>query len=139
MKLIKKIRIIPKNIENSLSELQDGLYGEEKISRELNIISLYSKHVNEYNFFLKQLKSKRRNKRYVYEGDGISPNLLYLNSSKLNVTNIYEASYYIKYFIQSYNVYNLKVIFKTLVSSINYKLSSFKKTKNLYSYYVGNN
>ena len=95
--------------------------------------------MNEYNFFLKQLKSKRRNKRYVYEGDGISPNLLYLNSSKLNVTNIYEASYYIKYFIQSYNVYNLKVIFKTLVSSINYKLSSFKKTKNLYSYYVGNN
>ena len=136
----KKIRITPKKIiENSLSELQDGLYGEEKISRELNIISLYSKHVNEYNFFLKQLKSKRRNKRYVYEGDGISPNLLYLNSSKLNVTIIYEASYYIKYFIQSYNVYNLKVIFKTLVSSINYKLSSFKKTKNLYSYYVGNN
>ncbi len=136
----KKITINPKSIiEKSLSELQDGLYGDEKIKRELKIISDFSKYVSLHDYFIKQLQIKKRNKRYNFEGNGFSPRLIYINASNIDIDNVYEASYFIKHYLKFNNSFNLTIFLKAFINSLKYKLSSFRKGERLMNYYVDSN
>jgi len=118
-------------IEKSLDELCDGLFNEQNIQRELQILKVVSKSFGILDDFHSLLNSKRRNFRCTLEGDAISSRQIYLNADKERVENVYEASLWLA------NKNPLHVLFfkgrliNALLNSIQYKLLSFKKGRRL--------
>lgn len=125
-------------ITKAIEELQSGNYSEERIGRELQIISDYSKHVGEQDFFQTEVKRKTRNNKYVFEGNGMSFEQLYLDSDLLKVFNVYEASHFINTFEKVITIFKFKVFSKAFFSSLRYKISSFKKGKKISDYLLDN-
>lgn len=126
-------------ITKSLEELQNGNYSEARIERELKIISDYSKYVNEVEFFIQEIRKRKRNNKYIFEGDGISFQQLYLNSDFIGIFNIYEASQFISNLERMFSYFKISVIMRAFFSSFKYKLSSFKKGKGISEYLLDNN
>jgi glycosyltransferase involved in cell wall biosynthesis len=84
-------------IRRSLYEVQDGLMGDEKVKRELEIIRQVSQATGNEAYFTARLERLRRNRRSHLRGDAISPRLVYLDASKCDVNNVFEATYFVKF------------------------------------------
>ena len=123
-----------KLIVNAVKELEDGLYPEAKLSRELEIIrNIAIKHDLLY-YFEKVLERSFRNGRSRLVGNAISPRLVYLDAKRFKVNNVFEASYFIKNTRNIYPIFGIKLIMSMLVNSFKYRLLSFKKKAKLSSY-----
>ena len=123
-------------ITKAFSELEDGLFAEDNLSRELKIIHEIALKTNNLSLFNKLLATKKRNKRYIFEGDGISPRQIYLNADKHQVFNIYEASYFLYNVFNSRGRFKLGVFFRALLSSVKYSFASKRKSNKLSDYHV---
>lgn len=124
-----------KLIINCINELRLGSFGSDKIKRELKILSAFAKKYNETEFFQKQLE-KKRNKQYIFEGDGLSLKQIYFDADKMNISNVYEASYFIYNLNNVYSRFTIKNLLNALSSSIKYKFSSYRSDKRLHEYFV---
>jgi hypothetical protein len=116
-----------KLLVKAISELEDGLFPEDRISRELEIIQNIALHHNLAEFFTKKLNKSRKNSRHPLEGNAISPRLLYLDALEHKIYNIFEASYVAHYMHQILPNLSFAVLKKMLVNSLKYRILSFKR------------
>lgn len=123
-----------KLIVNSLKELEDGHFPEDRLSREIEIIRNIANKHNLLDYFEDVLKKSYRNGRSPLEGNAISPRLVYLDAKDFKVNNVFEASYFIQCMRNIYPRLGLKLITSMLVNSLRYRLLSFKKKAKLSNY-----
>ena len=121
-------------LSNSIKELEDGLYPEDRIARELEILKNIAIKHDLLQYFEKELKNSVRNDRKPLEGNAFSRRLIYLDASDFKVNNVFEASFF------AYNFYNTipKMKFlsfiNALINSVKYRFLSFRIGTRLENY-----
>lgn len=113
-----------------LDELAHGLYAEDRLARELKILTHIAEHSGLGDFFRKKMKTKRR---YVdkqpLEGNGISPTMVFLDSSEYGIHNILDAAYVSHYMHEILPKATISAGWSMLTNSIAYRLCSLRKGK----------
>lgn len=125
-----------KLIVKAFSELEDGLFSEDNLARELDIIHKIAINTDNVPLFKKLLNTKRRNSRYIFEYDGFSPRQVYINANEHSVFNVFDASYFFYTVLNSRGRFGMAILFKAFRNSIKYFLASKRKTNKLSDYYV---
>jgi glycosyltransferase involved in cell wall biosynthesis len=115
-------------ILKGLKELSSGLYGEERIGRELGILyKIAEKHgLGEY-FRKKVRRSNCYQQRTPFTGNGININKTYLDGDAYHIHNIYDAAYAAQYLYHAYLDMNIVSLFRVVTRSIRYRLKALKK------------
>ncbi len=109
-----------------LNELVDGLFAEDRISRELAILYRIAEHHGLGEFFRKRVKSTRRNTRKTLEGNAISPSRAYLDCSQYGIHNVFDAAYFAYYIYQIAPKLTFSAIWKVMSNSLVYRLRSLR-------------
>lgn len=130
----KKISL-EKVLDKSLSELCDGLFAEERISRELLILNNISKYTGHHEIYIEMINSKKRNIRSILKGDAISFGLIYIDCRSRNINNVFEAAKYIKRYRNSIKVYAVLNWIKAIYNAILYKRKSYALRESLVHYH----
>ena len=110
----------------SLNEMTDGLYSAERIARELAILYRIAEHHGLGKFFRQRAKVARRNIRKPLEGNAISPNWVYLDSSAYGIHNIFDAVYVAHYMHQIAPKVTISTVWNVLAKSLGYRLRSLR-------------
>jgi glycosyltransferase involved in cell wall biosynthesis len=111
-----------------IKELASGLYGDERICRELSILNRIAEEHGLSGFFRKKVKqSKRYRKRPYFEGNGIYPGAFFVDGKAYNFNNIFDAAYAAQYLYQAYADMNVASLFSVVSKSIMYRLHAMKK------------
>ena len=117
-----------KVIIKALNELCLGVYGVSRIKRELEILRNISKYHGLESFFEKKIKhSKKMIQNNLFDGNGISPSVIYLNAKPFQIDNIFDAAFAVKNIYQFKSQISLNKIISSLINSIKYKLLSKRK------------
>jgi glycosyltransferase involved in cell wall biosynthesis len=90
-------------LRKGLEELAHGLYGDERIGRELGILKEIAKAHGLLDFFQKKVRSTgRRQARVPYEGTGINASAWLLDGREYGLHNIVDAAAAAKCLSQAY-------------------------------------
>ena len=119
---------------NSIKELEDGIYPQDRISREIEIIKNIAIKHNLLGFFEDLLKRSHRNGRKVLQGNAISPRLVYLDAKDFNINNVFEASFFIHNLRNIYPKIGINFLMRMLANSFRYRYLSFMKKSKLSNY-----
>jgi len=115
-------------LKKSLNELKHGLYGEERIVRELKILSNISKKHNLDTYFNDLVSKSRRYKgKAPLKGNATNLQALYLEAKPLGVNNIIDAAYASKILFKTQSQITLKSVAEMIFNSVKYRLRSRKK------------
>jgi hypothetical protein len=110
----------------SLDELADGLYGEDRIARELAILDQIAEHHGLGEFFRQKVKATRRNVRKPLAGSAISPSRVYLDSSLYGIQDVFDAAYVAHYMHQFVSKLTLPAVWHAIANSLGYRLRSMR-------------
>jgi len=78
----------------SVGELTHGLYGEDRICRELAILEQIAAMHGLSDFFARKVRhSRRHRKRPHFEGYGINSTSFFLDGKAYNLSNVFDAAY----------------------------------------------
>jgi glycosyltransferase involved in cell wall biosynthesis len=117
-----------KVLSKSIDELSLGLYGESRICRELKILKMISiKHGLEDFFSKKIIRSRRNQQTQLFDGNGISPKVFYIDAKPYGINNIYDASYAAKNLYTIYSELNINKVTSMIINSLKYRFRSKKK------------
>lgn len=115
-------------LESGINELAHGLYGEDRLLRELGILrNIASRHDLGEFFELLLAKSKRSKEKSPFLGSGINPRAIFLDAANYGIHNIVDASYAATYLGRFYQDLMPKNLFGIVRRSLNYFLSSYGK------------
>ena len=110
---------------NSIRELAHGLYGDDRVCRELSILANIAKKHDLIGFFRDKVKkSKRSKKRLPFQGNGLNTSCLFFDGETYNIQNIFDASYAAQNIYQIYNNLTIKSLATIISRSLRYKISS---------------
>lgn len=107
-----------------LAELTDGLFAEDRVSRELAILNGIANRHGLGDFFRKRVRRTRRNARKPLEGNAYSPKRIYIDASEIGVENVFDAAYVAYYLTQIASKVSLGTISRTMFNSLRYRLRS---------------
>lgn len=108
-----------------LSELNHGLYGDDRICRELGILVAIAEAHGLGEFFRRRVAVlKRRRKHGPFEGTGMNRNAVFLNGRAYGLQNIFDAAHATRYLYQAYLDLNPAVIWRAFLRSLRYRLRS---------------
>lgn len=83
-----------KVVETAIGELAHGLYGEDRLLREMEILRNIAVHHGLGKCFDKLIASTLRKKaKRPFMGSGINPRAVFLDATQYGVNNIFEAAY----------------------------------------------
>lgn len=106
-------------------ELAHGLYSENRLNRELQILSKIADYHGLNDYFKDLLANKKRYiKKSPIEGNAIGPNNVFIDCSLYEINDILEASYLVSSIYQIFPKTTFKTIFKALYKSLHYKIKS---------------
>ncbi|WP_217349262.1 glycosyltransferase family A protein [Polaromonas sp. C04] len=112
----------------SLDELAHGLYAESRLARELTILNQIAEQHGQGEFFRKRVSQTRRYlKKEPFEGNGISPRMIFLDCNHYGIKNIFDAAYVAHYMHQIIPKVTLSSIWGMLTNSLAYRLISLRK------------
>jgi len=120
---------------NALSELSFGLYGEDRIARELGILHKIALKHGLGEFFQEKVSSSNRYvQRSPFMGNGIGYGKktygFYINADSYQINNIFDAAYAAHNICQVYDdLSTWKSITSAVVRSLAYRLHSMRKGK----------
>jgi len=115
-------------LTKALNELAHGLYGENRILRELKILNkIAKKHGLEK--YLKEIvkKTKRFKKKNPFRGNGINANAFLLDPKPYNIKNIYDAAYVAKSLYNAYSEISPRFFMDMTFNSFLYRFQSLQK------------
>jgi len=124
-----------KVLTKSIEELSFGLYGENRIIRELKILNSIAEKHGLGEFFLNQVRQKKRFvQRSPFSGHGIGYGKntygFYLDAETYHVHNVFDAAYVTQTIHQAYSdLTSFKTILQALLNSVKYRLRSKQKGK----------
>lgn len=111
-----------------LKELAHGLYGEERICRELQILNQIAERHGLGEFFREKVRrSKRYRKKSHFEGSGINARAFFLDGKTYNLHNIHDAAYAAQNIYQVYSEMKLSSLVDMISRSLMYRLRSISK------------
>jgi glycosyltransferase involved in cell wall biosynthesis len=117
-------------LAKSVNELSLGVYGESRVSRELLILKNIAIHHGLENYYIELVKKSKKFKEInLFDGNGISPSVLYLDAKAFDINNIYDAAYAAKTIYSLTSQVSLKSITGLFVNSLKYKLKTKRKGK----------
>lgn len=115
-------------LEQGIRELALGMYGERRICRELNILKKIADFHGLGNYFLTKLANSRRNQEIgLFDGNGISPSVFYIDAKPYGIDNIFDAAYTAKSIYNTYASISPKSLFNTIIRSLSYKFRATRK------------
>lgn len=83
-----------KVVATAISELAHGLYGEDRLLREMEILRNIAAHHGLMNCFDELITSTLRKKaKTPFMGSGINPRAVFLDATHYGVNNVFEAAY----------------------------------------------
>ena len=90
-------------LRNGLNELANGLYGEERICRELAILDKIAEAhgLREY-FRTRARRACQKRKRSFFAGSGVNANAILLDGAAYNLHNVFDAAYAAQHLHQAY-------------------------------------
>lgn len=112
-------------LERCFDELAHGLYSENRLNRELQILSKIADYQGIADYFKQLLARKKRYiKKSPIEGNAIGPNNIFLDCSLYEIDNILEASYLVTSLYQIFPKTTFRTICKAFYKSFVYKIKS---------------
>ena len=110
---------------NGIKELSNGLYGDDRIGRELGILNQIAEKHGLGNYFRDKVRqTKRCRKKSYFEGSGINASAFFLDADSYNLRNIFEAAYAAQTIYQAYSDMNPSFLFRMIARSLVYKFRS---------------
>jgi hypothetical protein len=111
-----------------INELAHGLYGDERIGRELEILNQIAEMHGLGEFFREKVrKSNRYRKRSHFEGSGINTSAFFLDGYTYNLQNIFDAAYAAENIYQAYSDLAPTSLAKIIARSIMYRFRAISK------------
>jgi len=115
-----------KVLESGVRELAHGLYGEDRLLREMDILrQIALRHSLVEHFDALISSSRRKKEKTPFQGSGINPKGIFLDATHYGITNIVEASYAARYLEQFYTDLMPRNLFGIVKRSLSYFLESF--------------
>jgi hypothetical protein len=115
-------------LKKGLNELTHGLYGEDRIRRELGILNNIAEHHGLGDFYRKKVGSSRRRKpKKPFEGSGISPRALFFDADAYQLHNIFDAAYAAQHIYQLHSDLRLSSLKRVIVRSVMYAYKNYGK------------
>jgi len=115
-------------LSKGLNELAKGLYGDNRICRELAILyQIARKHGLEKFFRNKVYRSKRYGKRSPFMGSGINVNGFFLDGDTYHLHNVFDAAYAAQNFYQMYSDLSSKFALKSIFRSLDYYFREMRR------------
>lgn len=113
---------------NGIKELAHGLYGGERICRELAILNQIAEKHGLGKFFRDKVRrSKRCREKVPFQGSGINASAFFMDASSYNLNDIFDAAYAAQYIYQLYSDLKLLSLVKMIARSIKYQFLSMGK------------
>jgi glycosyltransferase involved in cell wall biosynthesis len=113
---------------NGINELAHGLYGDERINRELEILNQIAEKHGLGEFFRERVRrSNRYRKRGPFEGSGINTSMFFLDAYSYRLNNIFDAAYAAQNIYQVYSDLKFSSLFKFIARSIKYRCHAMGK------------
>lgn len=113
-----------------LKELAHGLYGEDRICRELRILNQIAEMHGLGQFFRGKVRqSKRYKQRMPFQGSGINTKYLLLDGKEYNLHNIFDAAYAAQFLHRLYCDVKPSTMFDVVTRSLKYKVNALGKGK----------
>lgn len=120
-----------KVLAGGIKELAHGLYGEERISRELNILNRIAEQHGLGEFFREKVrKSKCYRKRAPFQGSGVNTNAFFFDGKAYNIHNIFDAAYAAQNIYQLYTDMKPASLAKVIARSLMYRFRAIAKGGN---------
>jgi hypothetical protein len=114
-------------LRNGLRELASGLYGDDRIVRELRILSRIADQHGLSQAFLDDVRRTPRQKaRIPFAGTGVNASALLLDASAFGVHNIFDAACAAQSVYQAYLELAPGSLVKTLARSARYRFRAVK-------------
>lgn len=112
----------------SLDELAHGLYGEDRLVRELRILNQIAEHHGLGAMFRERVRSSVRfRKKKPFEGNGLKPRQIFLDCNQLGIRNVFDAAYVAYYFTRFAREVTMSSLAGMVVNSIRYRLRSMRR------------
>ena len=113
-----------------LRELAHGLYGDDRICRELAILDQIARAHGLSEFFLKEVRRNRRKRqRDPFVGGGINASALFFDGERYELRNIVDAAYAAKYLHQAISDLKPNAILDLVVRSLRYRIAGLGKSR----------
>ena len=110
-------------LTKGINELAHGLYGEDRIARELAIMDRIAVHHGLEEFYRRMVKKTRRNQsRTPFEGNGLSTKAFYLDPASFSIEDIFDAAYVSQGLCDLYAKMGISSISAVIKRSIRYGL-----------------
>lgn len=117
-----------KLINVCVTELSHGLYGEDRLLRELKILKAVARQHGLENYLVNRLKkSHRKRAKRPFTGNGINPRAIFMDASHLNIENIVDAAHAAQHLIPFYADLMPSRLLATLKNSVCYFFNSLGK------------
>jgi glycosyltransferase involved in cell wall biosynthesis len=115
-------------LQKSLDELAHGLFSENRMARELNILGEIAASCGLTGRFREMLRRTRRFARKdPFSGNGISPSQVFLDGDQYGLRNIFDAAYFAYCAHEFVPRLSLSAIGQALGNSLRYRLQSMRR------------
>lgn len=112
-------------IARSVNELSHGLYGTDRLPRELETLRQIAIHHNLENYYNKIVaKTRRWKEKSPFKGGGINPSAIFLDAKSYQISDIFDASFASCYLGKFYSDLMPARVSKTIERSLRYFFSS---------------
>jgi glycosyltransferase involved in cell wall biosynthesis len=111
-----------------LRELAHGLYGEDRICRELGILNAIAEHHGLGAFFRARVRrATRYRSRRPFEGTGINATSILFDAPSYQIENVVDAAYAAQALYNVYSETTLTTALTVLGRSVRYRLASMRR------------
>jgi len=112
----------------AIKELAHGLYGDERICRELEILNQIAEKHELGEFYRRKVRrSNRYRKRSYFAGSGVNASAFFLDGYAYNLHNIFDAAYAAQNIYQAYSDLKLRPFVKIIARSLMYRFRALGK------------
>jgi hypothetical protein len=113
-----------------MRELAHGLWGDERICRELKILNRIAEMHGLGEFFREKVRRSKRNmEKKGFEGSGIHPKFIFLDGRKYDINDIFDAAYAAKNIYQVYSDMKISSLAKIFAKSLMFYFHTLGKGK----------
>jgi hypothetical protein len=117
-------------LRNGIRELSNGLYGDERIHRELRILNQIAEKHELTSYFREELRRTPRHKtRTPFEGTGLNARGVLLDGAAFHIHDIFDAAYVAHSVYQAYLELTPTSFLRTLARSIRYRCRAVGGTR----------
>ena len=111
-----------------LNELAHGLYGEERVCRELTILQQIAEQHGLGDYFRSHVRGARRNRtREPFDGAGVNASAFFVDGPTYQLRNIFDAAHAAKYLYQAYADLSPSNVLRLITRSLRYRIGAMGK------------